>query len=64
MTEEEFFKKVSYAIDTHNKKMTVFFEKTPIKTLSITKNLSYNLENEDLSHIIALNSKFADNIKK
>lgn len=64
MTEETFLKKVSYAIDRYNGKLTVFYEKTPLKTILLHKNMDYNEENKKLSIEIALKSNKAKQLIK
>jgi len=64
MREEKFLHHVSYAIDRLNQRMTVYYKDQPLETITITKNLSYNLQNEDLAHIIALRSDLAKELIK
>lgn len=64
MKEETFLKNVSYAIDKTNGKMTVFYKDKPLKTILINKNMSYNPENEELAHKIALESDLAKDLIK
>ena len=64
MREETFLQNVSYAIDRMHGKMTVFYKDKPLKTILINKNMSYNPENEELAHRIALESDLAKDLVK
>lgn len=64
MREETFLQNVSYAIDRMHGKMTVFYKDKPLKTILIKKNMSYNPENEELAHKIALESDLAKDLVK
>lgn len=64
MREETFLQNVSYAIDRMHGKMTVFYKDKPLKTILINKNMSYNPENEELAHRIALESDLAKDLIK
>jgi hypothetical protein len=64
MKEETFLKNVSYAIDKMHGKMTVFYKDKPLKTILINKNMSYNTQNEELAHKIALESDLAKDLIK
>ena len=59
MTEETFLKKVSYAIDRYNGKLTVFYKNKPLKTILLHKNMDYNDKNQKLAEKIALESQKA-----
>lgn len=64
MTKVEFLKDVSYAIDRMHGKMTVFYKDKALKTIIIHKNMTYNPENEELAHQIALQSDIAKELVK
>lgn len=64
MKEETFLKNVSYAIDKMHGKMTVFYKDKALKTIIIHKNMSYNTQNEELAHKIALESDLAKDLVK
>jgi len=64
MREENFLKNVNYAIDRYNGKMTVFYKNKTLKTINIIKNMSYNTQNEELAHQIALESDLAKDLIK
>lgn len=64
MREENFLKDVSYAIDKMHGKMTVFYKDKALKTIIIHKNISYNPQNEELAHQIALESDLAKDLIK
>lgn len=64
MREENFLKNISYAIDRMHGKMTVFYKDKALKTIIIHKNMTYNPENEELAHQIALRSELAKNLIK
>lgn len=64
MKEETFLKNVSYAIDKMHGKMTVFYKDKALKTIIIHKNMSYNTQNEELAHKIALESDLAKDLIK
>jgi hypothetical protein len=64
MREENFLKDVSYAIDRMHGKMTVFYKDKALKTIIIHKNMTYNPENEELAHQIALESDLAKDLIK
>lgn len=64
MREEKFLYHVSYAIDRMHGKMTVFYKDKPLKTINIIKNMSYNTQNEELAHQIALESDLAKDLIK
>lgn len=64
MTKVEFLKDVSYAIDRMRGKMTIFYKNKPLKTIIIHKNMTYNPENEELAHQIALQSDIAKELVK
>ena len=64
MREENFLKNVNYAIDRYNGKMTVFYKDKTLKTINIIKNMSYNIENDELAHQIALESDLAKDLIK
>ena len=64
MKEETFLKNVSYAIDRMHGKMTVFYKDKALKTIIIHKNMTYNPENEELAHQIALQSDLAKELIK
>lgn len=64
MKEETFLKNVSYAIDRMHGKMTVFYKDKALKTIIIHKNMSYNPENEELAHQIAINSEMGKDLVK
>ena len=64
MTKVEFLKDVSYAIDRMRGKMTIFYKDKPLKTIIIHKNMTYNPENEELAHQIALESELGKDLVK
>lgn len=64
MTKVEFLKDVSYAIDRMRGKMTIFYKNKPLKTILLHKNMSYNTQNEELAHKIALESDLAKDLVK
>lgn len=64
MREETFLQNVSYAIDRMHGKMTVFYKDKPLKTIIIHKNMTYNPENEELAHQIALESELGKDLIK
>jgi len=64
MKEETFLKNVSYAIDRMHGKMTVFYKDKALKTFIIHKNMTYNPENEELAHQIALESELGKDLVK
>ena len=64
MREEKFLYHVSYAIDKMHGKMTVFYKDKALKTILIHKNMSYNPQNEELAHKIALESDLAKDLVK
>ena len=64
MREENFLKNVNYAIDRYNGKMTVFYKDKTLKTINIIKNMSYNVENDELANQIALESDLAKDLIK
>jgi hypothetical protein len=64
MEKQEFLKDVSYAIDRMRGKMTVFYKDKALKTILIHKNMSYNTQNEELAHQIALESDLAKDLIK
>ena len=44
--------------------MTVFYKDKTLKTINIIKNMSYNTQNEELAHQIALESDLAKDLIK
>ena len=64
MREENFLKNVNYAIDRYNGKMTVFYKNKTLKTINIIKNMSYNVENDELANQIALESELGKDLVK
>lgn len=64
MREENFLKNVNYAIDRYNGKMTVFYKDKTLKTINIIKNMSYNIENDELANQIALESDLGKELVK
>jgi len=64
MREKTFLQNVSYAIDRMHGKMTVFYKDKPLKTIIIHKNMTYNPENEELAHQIALESELGKDLIK
>ena len=64
MREENFLKNVNYAIDRYNGKMTVFYKDKTLKTINIIKNMSYNVENDELANQIALESELGKELVK
>ncbi len=64
MKEETFLKDVSYAIDRMHGKMTVFYKDKPLKTINIIKNMTYNIQNEELANQIALESELGKDLVK
>lgn len=64
MKEETFLKNVSYAIDRMHGKMTVFYKDKPLKTINIIKNMTYNIQNEELANQIALESELGKDLVK
>lgn len=64
MEKQEFLKDVSYAIDRMHGKMTVFYKDKALKTILIHKNMSYNVENDELANQIALESDLGKDLIK
>ena len=64
MREKTFLQNVSYAIDRMHGKMTIFYKDKPLKTIIIHKNMTYNPENEELAHQIALQSELGKDLVK
>jgi len=64
MREEKFLYHVSYAIDRMHGKMTVFYKDKPLKTINIIKNMTYNIQNEELANQIALESELGKDLVK
>ena len=64
MEKQEFLKDVSYAIDRMRGKMTVFYKNKPLKTILLHKNMSYNVENDELANQIALESDLGKDLIK
>jgi len=64
MREKTFLQNVSYAIDRMHGKMTIFYKDKPLKTIIIHKNMTYNPENEELAHQIALESELGKDLVK
>lgn len=64
MREKTFLQNVSYAIDRMHGKMTIFYKDKPLKTIIIHKNMTYNPENEELAHQIALESELGKDLIK
>ena len=64
MREEKFLYHVSYAIDKMHGKMTVFYKDKALKTIIIHKNMSYNPQNEELAHQIALETELTKYLVK
>jgi hypothetical protein len=64
MREENFLKNISYAIDRMRGKMTVFYKDKTLKTINIIKNMSYNVENDELANQIALESELGKDLVK
>ena len=64
MKEEKFLYFVNYKIDKENKTLSIFYKDMLLDVIKIHKNMSYNPQNEELVHQIALRSELAKNLIK
>lgn len=64
MKEEKFLYFVNYKIDKENKTLSIFYKDILLDVIKIHKNMSYNPQNEELVHQIALRSELAKNLIK
>ena len=64
MKEDEFLYFVNYKIDKENKTLSIFYKDMLLDVIKIHKNMSYNPQNEELVHQIALRSELAKNLIK
>ncbi len=64
MKEEKFLYFVNYKIDKENKTLSIFYKDILLDVIKIHKNMSYNPQNEELVHQIALRSELAKDLIK
>ena len=64
MKEEKFLYFVNYKIDKENKTLSIFYKDMLLDVIKIHKNMSYNPQNEELVHQIALRSELAKDLIK
>lgn len=64
MKEEKFLYFVNYKIDKENKTLSIFYKDILLDVIKIHKNMSYNPQNEELAHQIALRSELAKDLIK
>lgn len=64
MKEEKFLYFVNYKIDKENKTLSIFYKDILLDVIKIHKNMSYNPQNEELVHQIALKSELAKDLIK
>ena len=64
MKEDEFLYFVNYKIDKENKTLSIFYKDMLLDVIKIHKNMSYNPQNEELVHQIALESDLAKDLIK
>ena len=64
MKEEKFLYFVNYKIDKENKTLSIFYNDILLDVINIHKNMSYNPQNEELVHQIALRSELAKDLIK
>ena len=64
MKEDEFLYFVNYKIDKENKTLSIFYKDMLLDVIKIHKNMSYNPQNEELVHQIALRSELAKDLIK
>lgn len=64
MKEEKFLYFVNYKIDKENKTLSIFYKDMLLDVIKIHKNMSYNPQNEELVHQIALKSELAKDLIK
>ena len=64
MKEDEFLYFINYKIDKGNKTLSIFYKDMLLDVIKIHKNMSYNPQNEELAHQIALKSELSKNLIK
>lgn len=64
MKEEKFLYFVNYKINKENKTLSIFYKDMLLDVIKIHKNMSYNPQNEELVHQIALKSELAKDLIK
>mgnify|MGYP003556125217 FL=1 len=64
MKEDEFLYFINYKINKENKTLSIFYKDMLLDVIKIHKNMSYNPQNEELVHQIALRSELAKNLIK
>ena len=64
MKEEKFLYFVNYKIDKENKTQSIFYKDILLDVIKIHKNMSYNPQNEELVHQIALRAELAKDLIK
>ena len=64
MKEDEFLYFINYKIDKENKTLSIFYKDMLLDVIKIHKNMSYNPQNEELAHQIALESDLAKDLIK
>lgn len=64
MREEKFLYYVNYTINMDTGEMIISYKDIQIKTIFLTKNKSYNIENESLAYQIALDSELGQKLVK
>ena len=64
MKEEKFLYFVNYKIDKENKTLSIFYKDILLDVIKIHKNMSYDPQNEELAHQIALQSDLAKDLIK
>ena len=55
---------INYKIDKENKTLSIFYKDMLLDVIKIHKNMSYNPQNEELAHQIALKSELSKNLIK
>ena len=64
MKEDEFLYFINYKINKENKTLSIFYKDMLLDVIKIHKNMSYNPQNEELAHQIALKSDLAKDLIK
>ncbi len=64
MKEDEFLYFINYKINKENKTLSIFYKDILLDVIKIHKNMSYNPQNEELAHKIALESDLAKDLVK
>ena len=64
MKEDEFLYFINYKINKENKTLSIFYKDMLLDVIKIHKNMSYNPQNEELAHQIALESDLAKDLIK